>query len=373
VSYDLYVELGGASQKDVDELIQGTHRGSDISDIAARIRLLAGVAARNESVKDYAVSGDGGKGGYKSLVHHRQNPRDTEYARELILPALKKLQALGLNGRITTLGLLPPGSWFLRFTFTLSKPWISKDDDPSYVSDSVNPVRKDKVFKVPVMSPAGWKGVLRWTAMHIRLAQKKDSLNQKEFAAERFAQALLFGDEKGEEPGKKKDFAAYLDDLRPDARPEYERLLRQYYNLKQDDPLLHHKGRLMFHPTFFDLIDVEVINPHSRRTKAGTHPIYLECVPAGAQGTFSLFYVPFDRIGQDEANTYCQAAQDLQLAAETITAMMLTYGFSAKRTSGYGMADDEIIQGEVRTKAGVHDLTGKTLRRLAQEVANVHW
>ena len=63
--------------------------------------------------------------------------------------------------------------------------------------------------------------------------------------------------------------------------------------------------------TFFDLIDVEVINPHSRKTRAGTHPIYLECVPQGAKGTFSLLYVPFDLIGADKAEIRRQALEDL--------------------------------------------------------------
>jgi len=50
--------------------------------------------------------------------------------------------------------------------------------------------------------------------------------------------------------------------------------------------------------------------------------------------------------------------------------MFLTYGFSAKRTSGYGVAEDEIIKGEIKTRAGRHDL-GKKLSQLTQEVGNV--
>ncbi|MGB9873244.1 MAG: hypothetical protein ACPLYD_16505, partial [Anaerolineae bacterium] len=68
MSYDLYVALGGASQQDVDALVGGNHRDLQIPDIATRIRLLAGIAAQNESVKDYAVSGARRRGGgYKSL------------------------------------------------------------------------------------------------------------------------------------------------------------------------------------------------------------------------------------------------------------------------------------------------------------------
>ena len=374
MSYDLYVELGGNTQQDVDALVNGNLHGFPIPDVAARIQLLAGIAARNESIKEYAISGDRkGGGGYKSLVHN-QIPNNTKYAKELIKPALRQLQLLGLDGSTPDFNLLPPGSWFLQFTFTLAKPWISKDDDPFYVTESVNPVRKDKVFKVPMMSAASWKGLLRWTLMHTRLALKKDELEPIKFAQERFVQTLLFGDEQGEEPAHAKGFAKYVNALKPEARAEYERLLRTYYKVEQKDPLPHHSGRLTFYPTFFDLIDVEVINPHSRKTKAGTHPIYLECVPASASGTccasgtFSLLYVPFDIVGEDINSAKGEAAKHLRYLAPAIRALFLTYGFSAKRTSGYGVANDE-IQGKVKTRASEKPLM--SLRQLAQEVKDV--
>ena len=116
---------------------------------------------------------------------------------------------------------------------------------------------------------------------------------------------------------------------------------------------------------------VEVINPHSRKTRAGTHPIYLECVPIGAQGTFSLPYVPFDLIGKEESDIKQQSLADLELIAEGLSAMFLSYGFSAKRTSGYGVAEDKIVEGEVKTRIGRHDLTGKKLSELPQEMKNV--
>jgi CRISPR-associated protein Cmr2 len=60
---------------------------------------------------------------------------------------------------------------------------------------------------------------------------------------------------------------------------------------------------------------------------------------------------------------------DLQLVAEGLKAMFLTYGFSAKRTSGYGVAKDEIV-GLVKTGAGEKKLT--RLSQVAQEVKNVN-
>ena len=314
---------------------------------------------------------------YLSLIHGQfdkktKQPTQRGHFNQYIDKQLRLLRSLGLNPpSLPNMAALPPRSWFLQLTFTLARPWISKDDDPFYVAESVNPVRKDKVFKVPTMSAASWKGLLRWTVMHIRLALKKNELSPAKFAQERVVQTLLFGDEKGEEPGQTKDFAAYLDALKPEARHDYERLLRAHYKLSSDDPFPHHSGRLMFYPTFFDLIDVEVINPHSRKTRAGTHPIYLECVPQRAKGTFSLLYVPFDLIGADEVEIRSQALEDLQLVAEGLQAMFLTYGFSAKRTSGYGVAEDEIVKGEIRTKADRRDLEKKKLSDLKQEVRNV--
>ncbi len=344
---------------------------------------------------------------YLSLIHGQFDKKTQQLTRrgdfnQYIGRQLRLLQSLGLNPpSLPNMAALPPGSWFLQFTFTLARPWISKDDDSFYVTESVNPVRKDKVFKVPTMSAASWKGLLRWTTMHTRLAQPVIASEAKQstetvppvaretpmlaviaseakqspeetFAQERLVQTLLFGDEKGEEPGQTKDFAAYLDDLGGEAaRRFYMQKLRKHFRLDEKAEMPHHSGRLMFYPTFFNLIDVEVINPHSRKTRAGTHPIYLECVPIGAQGTFSLLYVPFDLIGKEESDIRQQALANLELIAEGLSAMFLTYGFSAKRTSGYGVAEDRIVEGEIRTKAGSHDLKGKKLSELAQEVKDV--
>lgn len=373
MSYDLYVELGGSYEQDIDVIVGGSHRNTRIADIATRIRLLAGVAARNQGVKDHAVSGDRKKGGgYKSLVHASPFPQ-SPYVKDLINVERGRLDALGLLvPTVPDLRSLPVGSWFLQFTFILAKPWLSKDDDPFYVAESVNPVRKDKVFKVPMMSASGWKGLLRWAVMHTEMIEKK--LDDSTFAEKRLRQILLFGGEKGEDGAQRKGLAAHLDEAGgEEARELYEKLLRSHFCPNDKDDLPHSRGRLMFYPTFFNLIDVEVINPHSRKTRAGRMPIYLECVSAGAEGTFSLLYVPFDLVGRegwDEAKIKQQAKEDLAMVAEAIRAMMLTYGFSAKRTSGYGTAKD-VITGTVRTRADEKCQNLTHLSRLAEEAAHV--
>ena len=259
-------------------------------------------------------------------------------------------------GTLRDLGLLyatvpsrysfPAGSAFLRFEFQLAKPYLSRDDDPFYVAKSVNPLRKSKEFTVPIISASGWKGLLRWIAMHVRLASRVADLTPEQFAEERFTQALLFGYEKGAMPGEPRGLAPYLDCLNEGAKPLYEQQLRTYYGSSESEGPPRHRGHLSFYPTCFDDIDVEVINPHSRETKAGKMPIYLECVPSGARGTFALLYVPFDLFGAPRGSVRQRMAIALLLIAQCVRDLLLTYGFSAKRTSGYGLACDDLPPGQ---------------------------
>lgn len=364
MSYDVYADFRGSTEEDVRRLV--TDAGVDI---ATRIHLLAGIAAQGS--KDYTVSGDKQKGGgYKQLVHASASGA-APYAKELLQEQITRLNKLDLLKPSPALASLPYGSWFLQFEFTLAKPWLSKDDDPFYVADSVNPVRKDKVFKVPVMAASSWKGLVRWAAMHLHLVKKRDDLTVEEFAGRRLAHTLLFGDEKGEEAGEAKDFAKFLDTLKPEAKDFYRQKARERLKLSTDADMPHYRGRLNFYPTFFDAIDLEVINPHSRKTRAGTLPIYLECVPRGAKGTFSMLYVPFDLIGEEPARIHPKATADLLLVAESISAMMRTYGFSAKRTSGFGAAEDRIENGRFCTRA--NDWPAALLSTLPQEANSVQF
>ncbi|GIW56875.1 MAG: hypothetical protein KatS3mg082_3279 [Nitrospiraceae bacterium] len=133
-------------------------------------------------------------------------------------------------------------SWLaLEVEFELLTPWYSKDDRLFHVLD--NPVRKDRVFGVPFMAAASWKGMLRWAFLVVTKLigpdREKDETRRKQAKA---TELHLFGNEKGEE----KKF---------------------------------HQGALVFYPTWFDKIGFEVINPHDRSRRAGTQPIYYEVVP----------------------------------------------------------------------------------------------
>jgi CRISPR-associated protein Cmr2 len=188
---------------------------------------------------------------------------------------------------------LPHPAWIsLEVGFTLRTPWYSKDDRPFHVLD--NPVRKDRVFGVPFMSAASWKGLLRWSSrmragLHAHLEKRGgrlDGWNDPDWVLH------LFGNEKGED----------------------ERFQR---------------GALAFYPTWFSRLGFEVINPHSRTRRAGTQPIYYEVVPAGTEGTLRLLYAPLPGKTSGDALGHLIDAMD---------ALLSTYGFSAKRTAGWGTA-----------------------------------
>src|SRR5690606_30482832 len=138
---------------------------------------------------------------------------------------------------------MQPGWLLIEVSFTLQSPWYSKDDRPFHVLD--NPVRKDRVFGVPFMPAASWKGLLRWSCR--MAAGLREHLEQRDGKLDGWNDAdwiiHLFGNEKGE-------------------ANEFQR------------------GALVFYPTWFPRVGFEVINPHSRKKRAGTQPIYYEVVPA---------------------------------------------------------------------------------------------
>jgi CRISPR-associated protein Cmr2 len=187
--------------------------------------------------------------------------------------------------KLSDLDRLPSLSFMLRIPFKLRKPYLSKDDRTFHLLD--NPVRKDKVFQTPMVASTGWKGALRATLWQLGYQENSEQIIR------------LFGNEREEEDHRK---------------------------LKS--------GRLYFYPTFFDKIGLEVINPHDRKTGTGkTGPIFLECVPANAAGEFVLLYVPFGAVNSGEV------AADLKLVVEGIQAMLTVYGFGAKTSSGFGVAE----------------------------------
>ena len=281
--------------------------------------------------------------GLKGLIHSNGNYNDYLQCK------LSELSLLGINSSINS-SFLPKGSWVLEFPITLAKPFMSKDDISFYIIE--NPVRKDRVFGVPFISAMAWKGNLRWTMMKVFLEPNAD--NPDKFVQIRFRHTLLFGTEKGW--GETKGWTEYLDKLCPDAKNNMRIMLKEKFN-KRDAKDVHTQGMLYFYPTFWDKIDMIVINPHDRKTRTGRNPIYFEVVPAGAKGIFRLAYIPFYWLGLPEEEVKEKVIEDLKDVIVGVREMMLTYGFSAKKSSGFGMIEDGWNKGKSRLEVkGFYDL-----------------
>ncbi|HWQ37097.1 MAG TPA: RAMP superfamily CRISPR-associated protein [Burkholderiales bacterium] len=186
----------------------------------------------------------------------------------------------------------------LEVSFKLETPWYSKDDRPFHVLD--NPVRKDRVFGVPYMSAASWKGLLRW-------ACRMQAGLREHLEVHRGSSDLW------KDPGW---------------------ILHLFGNEKREETTFQ-QGALVFYPSWFYQIGFEVINPHSREKKAGIHPIYYEVVPPGANGTLYLLYAPWPGMKDPRGLDRKEAIKRL---LEAIEQLLKTYGISAKRTVGWGTA-----------------------------------
>ena len=339
MSYDFYVKFRIESKEDVDNLTRGSDRYGEIRDVLSRVLLLTTAYGVREKFPDrrgkpgkidsdvYAKVGEGDYWmGLKALIHSNRNYND------YLACKLPELNLIGINSSID-IEPLPKGSWVLEFPVTLAKDFISQDDVPLYIID--NPVRKDKVFGVPFTSAMAWKGNLRWTMMKVFLEPKAN--DPEEFAKVRFHHTLLFGTEKGWEE-RPKGWADYLDNLCPEAKEKYRSMLKEF--AKKDAKDVRLEGMLYFYPTFWDKIGMMVINPQDRKTKTGKNPIYFEIVPAGAKGFFRLVYLPFYWIDMEEAFKQ-EVFRDLKQIVIGLKEMMLIYGFSAKKTIGYGKIEDK--------------------------------
>jgi CRISPR-associated protein Cmr2 len=205
---------------------------------------------------------------------------------------------------------MPALSFLVHIPFRLQKPYISKDDRDFHVLD--NPLRREKIFQAPMVAATGWKGALR---------------------------AALW------QMGYKKDDEVIL------------RLLGNPHTSQEGQA-----GRLHFYSTFFNKATIEVINPHSRQAGVGERgPILMECVPQGTTGDLVLLCVPFGPIEQSEGERCAEVARDLEVLTQGIQAMLTTYGFGAKTSSGFGTVEDRLAgKGTLALRAELPGLAGST-------------
>lgn len=374
MKHDWYATFAIETRKDVDDLVGARGRYAEITDLAARAALLStalGVAGKwpdaqgrldRVDPKAYAQVGERGPTvGLRGLVRQDGATRG----------ALQLLRELGIQQEIP-IDRLPAGSFHLRLPITLATPWLSRDDIGLYVID--NPVRTDRVFGVPTISPAGWKGMFRWAATKVCLEHLADRLD--DFARERLALTHLFGSEKGGGEEEVRALAAYLDELCPDAAAAYRAALGPAVEgIDEAAAVPRLRGRLHFLPTFFDRIGMEVLNPHDRRSGAGTVPIYVGCAAAGASGVFEVVYVPWPGDGIDRAKSIRESTSDLDRVVRPLQALCLDFGISAKRSSGYGLVRDgwSAANGMLRlmTGRGPIEKTFDSFSALAQTVETI--
>ena len=224
-----------------------------------------------------------------------------------------------LSNRVPPLTMFPGGSFFLEITFRLDNPYISKGDENLYILD--NPIKKEKVFKLPFISPSQWKGTLRSSIRQI------------------------------------KNFKKWED--------EDEQMIYLFGNIKKEENTKLYKGILRFYPTYFEKIGLEVINPHDRITGAGTQPIYFETVPLNTCGVFQLLYPSF-RIRQNLKEIYEKVFSDLNIIIDGVDRMFSTYGFGAKVTSGFGRAS-------IKTGKFTMRIDEKTQKKMniSEEIINI--
>jgi CRISPR-associated protein Cmr2 len=334
--YDFYSEFEIENPLDVVELTNGEGKFLEIKDKYSKIEILTR-SLINGDLKPFAQTGAlnrrlkneyrniEGKGGLKKIIHSSSDYDN--YASQ----QFEIMKEIGLIQRDPLLDCLPKGSFFLKLKFTLERPFLSADDVSLYIID--NPVKKEKVFKVPMITPMSWKGNLRNTMVKIFLRDQV-KLPNEEFAKERLNLSLLFGTEKGVEDDT--SLAQYVRLLKPDAHLLYIKYLKNWFDCPEDNSVPHLAGRLRFFPTFFKKVDLMVINPHDRETKAGINPIYIEYVPPEATGVFQLSYTPLDLVGKRDVDIDNCVKRDMERISKGINKLFYEYGFSAKSTAGFG-------------------------------------
>ncbi|OKY74500.1 MAG: hypothetical protein BM485_13685 [Desulfobulbaceae bacterium DB1] len=321
----------------------------DISDSFARVQLLAQTNA-NTQKKQEDNRKENKDGRAKKKVRECLPRLYKNIFSESFFAARKNLiKDLGLEPASPPSERIPSQSWPLCLTFKLKKNYLSKDDSDFYPVD--NPVRKEWVFKVPYIAASQWKGNLRSVVIRELVADLQDGkLSEAQFFAKRQSLWRLFGNEKDGSgdflnralaifrietaSSDESQYKEWSEGIGNEAKKIGEDFLHQLEgeNLRNKD-IDGYQGCLYFYPTYFNRIGLEAINPHSRLTGAGTHPIYLECVPKDTEGTFNLLYAPFGGTTPESRMT------DFDTVTDGVWAMMTTHGFGAKTSSGYGLAN----------------------------------
>ena len=249
-----------------------------------------------------------------------------EIKRQIIEELKKDKDFRDFYPELSDLQNLPDNSVLIKISFTFKKPYTSKDEGEFHIINGrifENPIVRDKFTGLPMVRPSTWKGHLRFAAKMVNLEGKKKDIIKR-----------LFGSE-----------------------PESEEAL---------------KGRLYFFPTFFeDGAKKDVITPLKRDTRTPARgPIHIEVMEPGSKGEFYILYVPYPQYKDFKEE---QIKEDLKFLAEALRLMFYTYGFSAKKTSGFGVIKEKLNEGKIwiNTPEGIKDADFHDLSELKDKITEL--
>lgn len=182
----------------------------------------------------------------------------------------------------------PVNTTLIKISFRLARPYISRDDSEIYTTTGENPLEnpivRDKFTGFSMIKTTGWKGHLRFSAGKVEGAEYR---NRGKIIRR------LFGD------SDKKDVST--------------------------------KGRLYFYPSFFQSeVYEDIITPIDRKSRKASNLVNIEVIPQGSEAEFYLLYFPY-LLSNEKIN------EDLVFLGEALKLMFYTYGFSAKKSSGFGI------------------------------------
>lgn len=255
----------------------------------------------------------------------------------------------------------------------LKQPYFSRDDEEYYYFID-NPILKDKATKTPMARGSGIKGKLEVCAAEVIYESiNKDKNN---LISELIKYLRIFGSGNDEiktlnELLKKLFNEKKIDNLADEIKEKiatqfisfillnfggkvakktvdnilssnsYENIINEiidwiYQNSKDKKEFKIQKGRLTFYPMYFNKINIEVINRHSREKRVGQAPIYFEVVPKGEDANLILVYTPFDIIfSKNKEEMRKEAEEDLDFIIKCLEKLQ-EEGIGAKRKYGWG-------------------------------------
>ncbi len=259
------------------------------------------------------------------------------------------------------------GSFGIHYEFILQSPYFSRDDNEFYVVR--NPMLKENVWKIPMIRASSWKGMLLKTASKViaSLIEKKETSS----VAQHFQSVLrIFGTgseefreveeavrnymksedkhAKGSDGKSSKiditsklaKYALYELGINLEFSFDGKSIKEQVWeHLEKDiESFSTKRGRGIFYPTYFNRLNLEIINPHNRKTKAGSQPIYFEVVQEGTGGIFQFIYIPYDGIMLSPKKLKKQVQDDCEFMQILIENLLEERGIGSKRKYGWGRA-----------------------------------